>query len=371
MLEDLWAGIIQFTEQFVVPDWGSLIGLLPVFLLIPVVLYLTWTAYRFATAGPTRRGKRRLPPAPPAGIHMPGPSLAPFLGAVGALFLVLGVVEGGLWLAVGGIILALTLLYWGREALRDFDHIPATATPVEPVVPAGMLPARVGSPPPGVHVPPPSFRPLLVSIAMTILVWGLIVGGWGLAIGFIAIVLTGLGWLRDARHEYRAVEDADRTGHLDLGRGPAWPIATFATLAVLIAVGLLFTSGLLPNSAGAPVDAGQSPAVGGGTTGGEFVPSDAPASLPAADAAITAENIQFTTASVSVPAGKPFTVAFDNRDQAPHDVVITDAGGAQAFKGEVVTGPKVVVYDVPALQAGTYTFVCSVHPNMTGSITAD
>jgi plastocyanin len=27
------------------------------------------------------------------------------------------------------------------------------------------------------------------------------------------------------------------------------------------------------------------------------------------------------------------------------------------------------VYQVPALPAGTYGFVCSVHPNMTGTLT--
>ena len=35
--------------------------------------------------------------------------------------------------------------------------------------------------------------------------------------------------------------------------------------------------------------------------------------------------------------------------------MIKDAGGAAVFKGEIVTGPKVVVYDVPALPAGSYT----------------
>ena len=40
------------------------------------------------------------------------------------------------------------------------------------------------------------------------------------------------------------------------------------------------------------------------------------------------------------------------------------------FQGEIVTGPKAIVYDVPALPAGSYTFVCSIHPNMTGSLSA-
>jgi plastocyanin len=34
-----------------------------------------------------------------------------------------------------------------------------------------------------------------------------------------------------------------------------------------------------------------------------------------------------------------------------------------------VTGPIIEIYDVPALPAGTYAFVCSVHPNMTGTLT--
>src|SRR5690242_10278446 len=175
MIEQLWSDLIEFTSQFVIPDWGSLIALLPIFLAIPVFLYITWMIYRWATAGPTRRGKRRMEPQPPPGIHMPGPSFAPFLGAVGVLFLGIGIVEGGLWLILGGIALAVTLLYWGREALRDYDHIPATAG--QPVV-VGMLPAPAGTPPEGVHIPPPSFRPLLVAIAMTMLVAGIIVGGW-------------------------------------------------------------------------------------------------------------------------------------------------------------------------------------------------
>jgi plastocyanin len=367
MLEELWNGLIQFSEQFVVPDWGSLVLLIPILLAALVGLYLSWVVYRLATAAPTRRGIRRRTPVAPEGVHMPGPSFAPLLGAFGFFMLLFGLFAGGLWLAVGVLVLAITLLYWGREALRDYDHV---ASPAGGRAAVGALPAPTGGvPPAGVHIPSPSFRPLLVAIAMTILVAGTIVGGWALLAGIAAIAVTLVGWLRDARREYVAVDAADRTGHLDLGGAPGWPKATFATLAVIIAGALLLSSGVLPNSSsGAGATASGAPAAGGGGTGGG--PSAAP-SAPAADVSISAENIAFSTSTLTVPAGKPFTLAFDNKDSGiPHDVAIHDASGAELFKGEIIMGPKVIVYQVPAIPAGTYTFVCSVHPNMTGTVTA-
>jgi plastocyanin len=363
MIEELWSGLIGFSSQFIIPDWGGLIELLPILLLIPVVLFISWTIYKFATAGPTRRGKHRLQPVAPQGVHMPGPSFAPVLGAFGAFALVFGFVVGGIWLLVGAVVLTLTLLYWGREALRDYDHMPAGAGGTAVV---GMLQAPAGTPPEGVHIPPPSFRPLLAAVGMTVLVAGFVIGGWALFFGFVVLVITLLGWLWDARKEYRAVEDADRTGHLDMGGSPAWPKATFAAIAVLVAFAALFSSGLLPNSPSGEA-AVASAAPGGGAAP---PPASSGPSLPAADVTLTAANIDFNPKSLTVPATKPFTMAFDNQDSAPHDVVIKDGGGAAVFKGELIQGPKVVVYDVPALPAGSYTFACTVHPNMTGSITA-
>ncbi|MFL5756632.1 MAG: cupredoxin domain-containing protein, partial [Chloroflexota bacterium] len=95
--------------------------------------------------------------------------------------------------------------------------------------------------------------------------------------------------------------------------------------------------------------------------------ASAPASqLPPADAVVTAEQIAFTEQNVKVPAGKPFTIAFDNRDTVQHNVAIPDA----KFIGEVVTGPTATVYNVPALPPGPHSFVCSIHPNMTGTLNA-
>jgi len=367
MLEELWHDLIGFLERFIVPNWGLLIALLPVFLLIPVLGYLAWLFYRFSNAGPTRRGKRRVPPATPAGIHMPGPSFAPVLGAIGLFFTVFGMVAGGPWLLVGLLVLAMTLLYWGREALREYDSVRRSEGQA---VVVGGLPAPIGRAPEGVHIPPPSFRPILVALSLTMLVAGMIVGGWALFLGLIAMAITLLGWLWDSRKEYKAVQEADTTGHLEMGDAPAWPKATFAVLAILVAVTVLFTSGILPNSSDVAAPAASTAPGAGGATGGgtaSAAPSGAP--LPAADAVLTAQNVTFDPTALTAPAAKPFTIAFDNRDTLPHDMVIKDAAGATVFHGELVTGPKVVVYDVPAIPAGSYTFVCSVHSNMTGTLT--
>jgi plastocyanin len=86
---------------------------------------------------------------------------------------------------------------------------------------------------------------------------------------------------------------------------------------------------------------------------------------------VTARGIAWVETAITIPSDTAFTLALDNQDSGvPHDVVIKDAGGAEVYRTEVVTGVAVVVYDVPAIPPGQYTFVCSVHPNMTGTVTA-
>jgi plastocyanin len=107
-------------------------------------------------------------------------------------------------------------------------------------------------------------------------------------------------------------------------------------------------------SASAPASASASPSGGGGTT-----------------VTITAQGIKFLEASVNAPAGKAFTLHFDNKDPAtPHNVEILDASNASLFKGQIVTGLAAADYQVPALTAGTYKFMCTVHPTMTGELKA-
>ena len=175
LLQNLWNGILQLMSLFVIPDWGSLIALLPVFVTILVIVFFVWALVMYRRTGRRRRRPGRIAPAPPAGVHMPGPTYAPFFGAAGVFLLFLGLVFPGPLLFIGLIAIVLALLFWGREALREYDHV-AEEHP--------QLPAVVhDGPPPGVHMPGPSFRPILASIGVFLLFLGLVFPGWIIAVG--------------------------------------------------------------------------------------------------------------------------------------------------------------------------------------------
>ena len=113
-------------------------------------------------------------------------------------------------------------------------------------------------------------------------------------------------------------------------------------------------------------------------------PSKAPAASGSGSAApslpanpnvvdITAKGVKFEQATVTAPANTPFQISFANEDPGtPHNVALHlgDANGAELFKGQVFNGVETRVYDVPALDAGSYAFVCTVHPTMIGTLNA-
>jgi plastocyanin len=109
--------------------------------------------------------------------------------------------------------------------------------------------------------------------------------------------------------------------------------------------------------------------------------ASAPASAgPSASAAPSGEltvidvealNILFTQTELTAPADQAFQIAFANNDPGiPHNVAINDAAGTQVFNGETFNGVETRTYDVPALAAGAYQFICIVHPTtMVGTLT--
>ena len=108
-------------------------------------------------------------------------------------------------------------------------------------------------------------------------------------------------------------------------------------------------------------------------------PSGSPSGSPAASGGaaetvlqLAAANIAYDQADLTAPANTPFQIAFTNNDAGiPHNVSIHQGSptGTEVFKGAIFTGVATQTYDVPALPAGTYSFVCSVHPNMVGTLT--
>jgi len=86
---------------------------------------------------------------------------------------------------------------------------------------------------------------------------------------------------------------------------------------------------------------------------------------------VTAKDVQWVETELAVPVNTPFTLALDNQDaNVPHDILISNDAGDPVFKSETITGPEAVVYDVDALPAGSYPFICTIHPNMKGTLTA-
>jgi cytochrome c oxidase subunit 2 len=118
--------------------------------------------------------------------------------------------------------------------------------------------------------------------------------------------------------------------------------------------------------------ASPSPAPSGAPPGSGGPPPGSGAPPPAGGVVEqVAENTQFVNQQLTASANTPFTIHFDNKDSQPHDMDIAaaDGSGQLVFDGQFFVGPAAQDYQVPALAAGTYPFHCSIHSNMTGTLT--
>ena len=104
--------------------------------------------------------------------------------------------------------------------------------------------------------------------------------------------------------------------------------------------------------------------------------SGAPGTSAAASAhtdapTIVAKGTAFTTKELTVPAGKAFSLVFENQDGEPHNVTIFAEGADPVFVGDIFSGPATKSYAVPALATDRYRFRCDVHPEMTGTLVVE
>jgi plastocyanin len=91
-------------------------------------------------------------------------------------------------------------------------------------------------------------------------------------------------------------------------------------------------------------------------------PNIAANTQPLAATEVKIDNFSFAPMTLTVTAGT--TVTWTNRDDIPHTVVSAD--DPKTFKSKVMdTDEK---FSFTFTKAGTYTYFCSVHPKMTGTV---
>jgi hypothetical protein len=370
-LDGIWTWFLDLVGQILVPGWNDLIGYIPLLLVGLVILAVAGLAWWWQRHSAVNRP--RVPPRLPSGrkpadLHMPGPSLWPFVAPIGLLLMVFALAIGvtdslgtlalfGLGLAVGVV----GVLGWYLEAGHEYrqletgahgEHAMLTATA------ASAPPAWTLEPPEGVHLPGPSAWPFLAPIGLAFAVAGLIFGPALIIGGLVMGAIASIGWLMDANRELVSVE---AHGHaVPATRDPerAFPKALGPVYAGVAAVALVFT--LFPWALS------LLPAGGGG----EEVTGPPPTREPYISASAVTE---FEVTEVAVFADEPFRLTFENKQVAvPHNVAIYDTPerGTEYFVGELFEGPDTRVYEVGPLAEGAYFYVCSVHPPMTGTLYA-
>ena len=92
-------------------------------------------------------------------------------------------------------------------------------------------------------------------------------------------------------------------------------------------------------------------------------PGVAAAPASAGKAEVKIDNFSFSPVALTVKAGTQIT--WTNGDDIPHTVV----SNGHTFKSKVLgTGEK---FTFTADKPGTYSYSCSIHPNMTGKVVVE
>ena len=89
---------------------------------------------------------------------------------------------------------------------------------------------------------------------------------------------------------------------------------------------------------------------------------------------IAAQDLQFSSDTVTLPAEEEAQLAFANDDASSiqHNVAIyEEEGGPELFVGEVIPGGQSITYDIDPLKKGEYYFQCDLHPGMNGTVTVE
>jgi plastocyanin len=103
---------------------------------------------------------------------------------------------------------------------------------------------------------------------------------------------------------------------------------------------------------------------GGNGTAPATSPSSAATSDGPGTARIVIENFTFNPANLQVRPGAKITVV--NRDSVPHTVTAT--GDKTTFDTGNIAGGAAVTFTAPST-SGSYSYLCTIHPKMKGTLT--
>jgi len=141
--------------------------------------------------------------------HLPPPSLAPILFALGLIVMAAGAIFVGEMLSVG---ITLIVLGAARWFLEDMGYFEAGGPAEFRQRPLQVMPDV--TPPAGIHMPPPSLSPLIFAAGLIITAAGAIFTDQVLGAGITLIVFGGVGWfLEDIQYFEEPAHDEHHDDH--------------------------------------------------------------------------------------------------------------------------------------------------------------
>ena len=336
-IQKLWTGILDTLSKLVIPDWGALIALLPLFVLVAIapvdrddVPGLRGPRARGSAAASSSRCRR---PASTRRARRSRRSSGPSARRCSS--------SGSSSAAARSCsppgALILTLLYWLREFMHDYDHVAGATTlpvPVDhagppagvhmpgPVVPAARLGRRDGAPVRrrrrrrlGPHRRPrlPRRRPARLAA-------------------------------RGARRVAHT-EEADRTGHLRNEPAPGFPMRMFVFFTIVMIAAFSIESGFLPPGRRdrRPGGAGREPRRVGRQPAGRPVRRAGRSARrprrPAGRRRSRPPTSQFTTPDVTGPAGKAVHARLRQRGPGHARTTSTSRSRTGATRSRAISSP--------------------------------
>lgn len=255
-LDELWTFILDVTAQVIIPTWNDLIQYIPLLILLLLIVSVAGLAWYWQRNSAANRSRV---PAPipsgkkPADMHLPGPSLWPFVAPVGLMLIGFAVVFGPLesmanllLLVIGASIAVIGILGWYLDAKDEYVAVEAGGHGDQARLAAvtAQPPGWSLAPPEGMHLPGPSAWPFLAPVGLLFLGAGLIFGPALLIGGLVMAAIAAIGWLLDADRELDDLEEHGHPSQADRDPEKAWPRRLIPIYVFVAGLALLIT--LLP-----------------------------------------------------------------------------------------------------------------------------